>query len=225
MSERKPIFCDICGKDITKRKKPYVYENPNYPIKYFCSREHKEEYIFNLSRLNEEDGEVQPEIDVELLHNQELEKRYQEKKEKINDIKQASEEMYNKHGPRNKRWEDGNNPNMFLITVHLLNKDLESIEELIRIGLYPNRSEAIRSYVSDGILRDLQKIEQLKKLSDFQTGEYIYIANDNRQQQVKQLEMFQKFLFPETPGEKIVQIKIFENGKKLEFKGDSSCQS
>ena len=45
--------------------------------------------------------------------------------------------------------------NMIVITFNLLPYMLEGINEIVNMGKYPNRAEAIRTYIRDGMRNDL----------------------------------------------------------------------
>jgi antitoxin ParD1/3/4 len=57
---------------------------------------------------------------------------------------------------------------MRLIAVHLPDRILTDIEQLVEKGLYPNRSEAIRIAIRDLLKRELwdQNMGQKKRLSE-----------------------------------------------------------
>ena len=49
---------------------------------------------------------------------------------------------------------------MVLISVHLPRQLLEELDSLVRKGIFPNRSEAIRFLLREGVLRLSQGIEE-----------------------------------------------------------------
>ena len=54
-------------------------------------------------------------------------------------------------------WRTGESLKMRLITLYVAERDLDMLDEFVRAGLYPNRSEAVRLAI-----RDLRKLHTRK---------------------------------------------------------------
>jgi Arc/MetJ-type ribon-helix-helix transcriptional regulator len=52
---------------------------------------------------------------------------------------------------------------MSLISVHVPNKMLEELDELVRRGIFPNRSEAIRAALRDLLYKEVFKAKAPKE--------------------------------------------------------------
>lgn len=54
---------------------------------------------------------------------------------------------------------------MRLLTVHFTEFDIEKLDALVKKGLYPNRAEAIRLFVHDGVFQEIDNELKLEKVS------------------------------------------------------------
>ena len=52
---------------------------------------------------------------------------------------------------------------MALISVHVPKKMLEELDELVRRGIFPNRSEAIRAALRDLLYKEVFKVKATKE--------------------------------------------------------------
>lgn len=60
------------------------------------------------------------------------------------------------------------------ITIVLPEIYIESIEKLIKIGLYPSRSETIRIAVKDFLINELKIKKDLEKITEYNINENNY---------------------------------------------------
>ena len=58
---------------------------------------------------------------------------------------------------------------MVLISVHIPKQMLEELDELVRKGIYPSRSEAIRIAIRDLLIRHYEMIRKRQEFEDLLT--------------------------------------------------------
>ena len=98
---------------------------------------------------------------------------------------------YNPFGPRTKRWKNLNgatNPSLMQISLYIFTKDNEYIEQLIVLGMYGNRTDAIRYYMKKGIKQDFKAIKFLEKLKAYDNDEIGLILAKKRIEKHKQIQ-------------------------------------
>jgi len=58
---------------------------------------------------------------------------------------------------------------MVLISVHIPKQMLEELDELVRRGIYPSRSEAIRIAIRDLIMKHIELLRKKQEFEDLLT--------------------------------------------------------
>jgi len=61
------------------------------------------------------------------------------------------------------------NEKMVLISVHIPKQMLEELDELVKRGIYPSRSEAIRIAIRDLLLRHYEMVRKRQEFEDLLT--------------------------------------------------------